>query len=318
MSTASTAWSGQFLRYGKLVVSKGSEGLDLSNLRFTFEVLASDIETPNTALIRIFNLAQETVNTIIQEFDTVTLTAGYENGNQGNIFQGDLKQFYFGNRNNVDNLLELRAGDGDLAYSKAVINETFPAGTTDQQTLSALAKSMGLPVAKTAEGFLTLGGILPRGKTLFGMARVHMGELAKRNNCRWSIQNGVVTLIPNTGYLPGTAVEINSATGMIGSPEQTDNGIMLRCLLNPTIRVGHAIKINNRDIVQASLRSHFGFPSYKSQYYPATIANDGLYRVLVVEHFGDTRGKGEDWFTELTCLNIDPSSPANKSVLAIA
>jgi hypothetical protein len=64
------------------------------------------------------------------------------------------------------------------------------------------------------------------------------------------------------------------------------------------------------------LRSRFGFPGYKSQYYAATVANDGLYRVIVAEHSGDTRGTGNDWYTELTCLDIDPSSPTASSVLA--
>jgi hypothetical protein len=130
------------------------------------------------------------------------------------------------------------------------MNQTFPAGASDQQTLSALASSMGLPVAQSADGYVETGGTLPRGKTLFGMARTHLAELAKRNDCRWSIQNGVVTLVPNTGYLPGTAVEINSGTGMMGTPEQTDNGIIVRCLLNPAIQIGQAVKINNRDVNQ--------------------------------------------------------------------
>lgn len=313
MST--TVWSGQFLRYGQLVVSNGSNGLDLSRLRFRFQIQAADVETPNTLVARVYNLADETKNAIIKEFNTVTLTAGYENGNKGTIFQGDIKQFFSGRERNVDKFLEIRAGDGDQAYNFSVINQTFPAGTTDQQTLAALAKSMGLQVAPTANGFLSTGGILPRGKTLFGMARLHLSDMARKNNCRWSVQNGAVTLVPVTGYLPGQAVEINSATGMIGTPEQTDNGIVVRCALNPAIQVGQAVKINNRDINQTVIKSQF-WPTYTSQYYPATVTNDGLYRVLVAEHYGDTRGQGDDWYTKLTCLDIDPSASPQSSVLA--
>lgn len=312
---ATTVVNSQFGRFGQLVVSKGGKGLDISNLRFRFEVRASDVETPNTLVVRVYNLSEETVNSIIKEFDTVTLTAGYENGNKGNIFQGDIKQFYFGRERNVDRFLEIRAGDGDRAYNNAIINQTFPAGTTDAQELSAIAAAMNIPVAETAEGFLATGGILPRGKTRWGMARAQMAELAKKNDCRWSIQNGVITLVPNTGYLPGQAVDINSSTGMIGTPEQTDNGIIVRCLLNPAIKIGQAVHINNRDINQATIKSQM-WPSYLSQYYPATVTNDGLYRVLVAEHFGDTRGSGGgDWATELVCLDIDPSSTGRSSVL---
>jgi hypothetical protein len=311
MATTGLAAS-QWLRFAKLTVSKGAQGLDLSDLRFRFEVRAADTDTPNTMVVRVYNPTQQTVNSVVQEFDTVTLTAGYQTGNQGNIFQGDIKQFRFGRERNVDNYLDIMAGDGDQAYNFSVINQTFPAGTTDQQQLAAFAASMNLPVANTANGFLTTGGILPRGKVAFGMARAYMRDLAKKNNCRWSIQNGEVTLIPVTGYLPGEAVAINSASGMIGTPEQTDNGIMVRCYLNPLISVGQAVKINNKDINQAVIKSQF-FPSYTSQYYPATVANDGLYRVLVVEHVGDLRSN--DFFTELTCLDIDPSSGSSNSVL---
>jgi hypothetical protein len=55
------------------------------------------------------------------------------------------------------------------------------------------------------------------------------------------------------------------------------------------------------------------FPSYTSQYYPATVTNDGFYRVMVAEHVGDTRGN--DWYTELTCLAADISAPASSAVL---
>jgi hypothetical protein len=306
------AQAGQFLRFSQLVVSKGGQGLDLSNLRFRFEVRAADTETPNTATVRVFNLAQQTVNSVIQEFDTVTLTAGYQNGNQGIIFQGDIKQFRKGKEKNVDSYLDILAGDGDRAYNNAVINQTFPAGLDAQQTLATIAAQAGLPVSQATQDLQLTGGILPRGKVAFGMARTYFRKLANANNCRWSIQNGVVTLIANTGYLPGQAVQINSASGMIGTPEQTDNGITIRCYLNPLIQIGQRVHINNASINQTVLKSHF-FPSYTSQYYPATVTNDGFYRVLVAEHVGDLRSN--DWYTELTCLSVDSSSPPANSVL---
>jgi hypothetical protein len=328
----STAWSGQFIRQARLIASiDQSVGIVIDShsrvdlptgkqtvipgLRFRFEVRASDNETPNTLIVRVYNVSDSTAADIWKEATYVDLEAGYANGNTGIIFSGRIKQIARGRERNVDTFLEIRAADGDLAYVNATINQTFPAGTTDSQELSALAAAMNIPIAKTADNFLTTGGILPRGKTLFGMARTAVRELAERNNCRWSIQKGVLTLIPNTGYLPGQAVAINSASGMIGTPEQTDNGIIVRCLLNPAIKVGQAVKINNRDINQATVIQNIGFPAYTSQYYPATVTDDGLYRVLVAEHFGDTRGTGNDWYTELTCLDIDPSTSSTKSVL---
>lgn len=305
--------NGQFLRKAQLVVSKGANGLDLSDLRFNFQIKASDCETPNTAFIRVYNLKEQTRQQIIAEYDSVTLQAGYQYGNYGIIFQGSIKQFRFGRERNVDGYLDIYAADGDEAYNFGVINQSFGPGSSFSDQLSALATAMNVKIDPNATSFLATGGILPTGKVMFGMARLYMAALAKNNNCRWSIQNGVLTLIPLTGYLPGTAVAINSSSGMIGTPEQTDNGIKVRCYLNPLIKIGQAVKINNADINQAVVKEQF-FPSYTSQYYPATVANDGIYRVIVAEYEGDTRGN--DWFTELTCLDIDPSSPANTSVLS--
>jgi hypothetical protein len=342
--------TGQWLRYGSLIVSQSTPatttsslgatnlgqvngvptfstgvaetqnnatGIDLSQLRFTFEVRASDVETPNTMKVRVYNLSQQTMNSINSEYDTVTLTAGYQTGNKGIIFQGDIKQTFQGRERNVDTFLDIFAGDGDYAYNSSVINKTFPAGTSSSQELSAYVESMGLTVDSHAQVVLlggTGGVIAPnlRGKTAFGMARAAMGILADRADARWSIQNGVVTLIPNTGYLPGQAVQINSATGMIGTPEQTEGGIMIKCYLNPLIRIGQLVQINNADINRNTLNKQM-FPGYTSQYYPATVTHDGFYRVMVAEHVGDTRGN--DWYTELTCLAADISAPASSAVL---
>jgi hypothetical protein len=49
-----------------------------------------------------------------------------------------------------------------------------------------------------------------------------------------------------------------------------------------------------------------------SQYYPATVTHDGFYRVIAAEHVGDTRRN--DWYTELTCMAADVSSPVALSV----
>jgi hypothetical protein len=76
---------------------------------------------------------------------------------------------------------------------------------------------------------------------------------------------------------------------MIGSPEATENGIMVRCYCNPAIKVGYSIQIDNK-LVNQTLVKEQGMASWQAQYYPASTSADGLYRVLVIEHVGDSRG----------------------------
>ena len=300
MSTPSNV---QFNRAVTLVVgsSQTGAGINLSDLRFTFETSAGDTETPNTAIIKVFNLNDDTRKQIIKEFDTVLLQGGYQ-GNVGLLFNGTIKQFKRGKDNNVDSYLMIMAADSDLSYNFGVIAQSFQAGSNAEQRLNAYAGSINLSVNKSANPKLPLS-VLPRGKVALGMTRSYLRELARASNARFSIQNGKITLIPLDGYLPGQAVKLTSATGLVRIPTATDNGIELTCLLNPKILVGFTVQLDNKEITATLLRDVF-FPGYRTPAnFSANTENDGLYRVLVVEHSGDTRG--DEWYTRLICLQVD-------------
>lgn len=311
----------QFGRYAKLVVSKGSEGLDLSNMRFSFRTENNDLSQPNVAWVRIYNLSDKTIQSL-QEFDEVSIDAGYES-NHAEIFRGTVMQWQRGKETNVDSFFEIRAADNDIGYSFGFINQTFETGTTPQQEMKAYADAMGVIVDDSANEFMReTGGVLPspRGKVAFGMARSYATDLADTLNARWSTSGGTLYLVPNTGYLPGEAVEINSATGMIGIPQATESGINVRVLLNPRIKIGERVRINEKDITRTGfkgltyedrVRNRF-FPGYQTQTLVANVSHDGFYRVMVAEHSGDTRSN--DWYTDLICLNIDSSAPPPSSV----
>jgi hypothetical protein len=327
----------QFGRAYSLIVANASgEAIDLSDsnfepastaLRFKFQIEANDVETPNTARIRVYNPSSETVKLVIGEYNSVILNAGYP-GNVAQIFKGTIKQYVTGKERNVDNFLEIRAADGDLAYNFGIVNTSIKSGSTPNQRLNALVGAMSdaeaqaqsaivngaqqqqISVDPAASQYLSgTGGILPRGKVMFGLARSFMADLSDTAVARWSIQNGVVTVIPLDGYLSATPIQINSATGMIGVPEATEQGITITCLLNPLMRIGRPVQLNNADVTATTIKEQF-FPSYTDYNLIATVgsATDGLYRPVVIEHVGDSRG--QEWYTKLICLLIDPSNPS--------
>jgi hypothetical protein len=296
------------------VVASQTVSKDLSQLHFTFSVRASDQESPNTAIIRVYNLKASTTAEIIREFTTVIVQAGYQ-GQLATVFQGTIKQFKYGREKNVDNFLEIHAADGDELYNFGVVNMTLKAGTTYADRFNAICTALGAPKDPNAVGYLqATGGILARGKVLFGLARSYLRDMAKSSGSRWSIQNGQLTFIPLTGYLPGDVVVINSDTGMIGVPEATDQGVEVRVLMNPLIIVGQRVQINSADIVRTTILEQ-GYPNYTSLSYIASIPpGNGIYRVLVAEHDGDTRAN--EWYTRVTCVSIDPSAQQESAVLA--
>lgn len=301
-----------FGRRCSLLVSNGVDALELSDLRVTFETRQEDEESPNNCKIRVYNLGRDQMQLIQDEYTEVILQAGYWGAPFGVIFKGQIKQFRKGREDSKTTYLDILAADGDEAYNFAMVNRTLVAGSDPKQRVAAIAQAMG---AKGVEpGSIEIpgtGGILPRGKVLFGLARVAMRQETRARGATWNINNGQVNVVPLDSYLPGEAVVLTVQTGLIGRPEQTEGGLRATCLINPRITVGGLVKIDNGSINQTIQQRGFAVPGAQIPYdrYAgiqqfADITADGLYRAYVVECVGDTRG--QDWYMHLVLLAVDP------------
>ena len=300
------------------------QAIDLSEMHFTFTVTNQDEEAPNNCMARVFNLKPSTVQSLLRaEYSIMYIEAGYE-GSYGIIFQGDVIQFRVGRLNETDTYLDILAADGDFGYNQATIAATLSA---IQNTTAGIAKAVDdamkgtgvtvdpdlLKTQASPSGGITSGF---RGKVAIGLARSTMTTLAKTLGGTWSINDGVIRFVRLDGYVPGEAVVLNQGTGLIGMPEQTQDGIKCQCLINPKIQIGGRVQINsqliNRTIgsVGKNAGGIIGVQTrYNSYGKPETYANitrDGIYRVYICEHVGDTRGP--QWYTNLTLLAIDATS----------
>lgn len=311
----------QFIRKVSLIVGNPDQqvpyaagsgpGLDLSELRIKFQVNQSDFETPNTTSIRVYNLANSTAVKIHKEFKRVVLQAGYRDGAFGIIFDGTIKQTRLGRETQTETYLDIFASDADENYNFGAISQSIAGGTTPEEQTKIIANAMNLETGYVNYDIGLNKNI--RGKTLYGMGRAEIRNLARSGQAQWSIQNGKVNVIRLSSYIDGQAVVLNSRSGMIGLPEQTEDGISVRCLLNPKIIPGTQVQIDEASIQRAaiSLSIRGDDPRQVEEFFPQATA-DGFYVVLVAEHEGDTRGN--EFYTSLTCLSIDKTSPQDNSV----
>lgn len=311
----------QYIRKCQLIVyQRGSlDGLDLSNLRIKFSVKQSDVQTPNTADIRVYNLSADTALSLLlnlsPDFNAgnpirgkALLQAGYES-NYGVIFQGNIKQIILGRESATDTFVDFVCGDGDRAYNFAVVNTTLRKGSGPADQINAAA------AATTPKG-VTLGHVgdlpqtkLPRGKVMYGNARQYLRDVAQSTGKNWSIQNEQITFIPVKGYLPGERVILTSKTGLIGTPQQTTEGVNVKCLLNPRLRIGGLIDIDNASV--ADFKINFAVKGSPANL-PIPQSPDGVYYNLVIDHAGDTRGV--DWYSTILAITQNPSSNPGNSV----
>lgn len=334
-----TVQEGLFNRKCTLQISNAAgTTLDLSEFRIVFHIEAHDQDFPGTAVIRIYNLDPKTVNQIQTEYQVVTLQAGYQAGPFAAIFVGAIKQFRIGKEDSVSTYLDLLCADQDILYNATPISQPLAAGWTPQRVVAQVVAAANdanaviahpesqVSVNDFSETFLEGSGILPapRGKVLYGSAKSVLKSTASTLNCSWSIQKGVLQIIPFDRYLPSQVVTLTQFSGVVGIPEVTNEGIKIKCLLNPLIEVGGTIQLNNALVNQiANALGNFVPPGASGgskglafnaanadknaiQYFANVGLDSKLYRVLVVEYEGDTRGG--PWYANIIALLADPSS----------
>ncbi len=302
----------QYLRKLSLLLVDGDKALDLTQMHFKFQTSNQDAESPSTAVIRVYNLSDTTIKKIRGEFSHVVLQAGYQDAAFGVIFDGTIKQYRIGKENGTDSYLDIMAADGDLGYNFSTISQTLAAGTSSLERTQAAIAAMAPQGIKQGQLLIpTTGGVLPRGKVLFGLARASLRQETAAIGSTWTISQGNVQVVPLTGYLPSQAVVLNAQTGLIGRVDQTEDGMRCRCLLNPKIVVGGLVQIDNKSINKTVaardaevVGSQLAYNRYAGIQQFASESADGLYRVYVAEHNGDTRGN--DFYSDLICLSIDP------------
>ncbi len=295
--------SQQWLRKVQLVVGDDTgNALDLSELHITFSVRGATTQTLKHATVRVFNVSQSTLYRIQQEFTRFSLQAGYGDG-VGQIFAGSISTIRWGRQNGTDTFLDLEGFDSDQAYNWSVSNKTLAAGWSPDDMHSALAKDVGAFGVAVGQKPQLPQIKMPRGRVLYGMTCDHLLTFGKSMGCDWNLQDGQLNLVPHGGYLTKEAIVLSPATGLIGTPELTIEGIVVKCLLNPNIKAGMRVHIDNTYITDTVVKTPITLEDAKMP----TLDPRGVYKVLFVAHNGDTRGS--QWQTEMVCTSIDGTQP---------
>lgn len=297
-----------YKRVCRITTSGGSAGtLDLSDFRVRFRITDPNVQSPRAAIIRISNLSEATAQGLPKTSGRVTLELGYE-GLFSRIFSGDVKHRRLGRESPTDTYADLFAEDGQRAYQQATVSKTLPANSTGKDIYNVVLEAMkpyGITAGNIPEAFAKAKD--PRAQVHFGMARDTMRRLAQSLGCTWKIQDGKLNAVP-AGEAMGDTVILNSETGLIGRPTQTDQGIIGRSLLNPRIMANGKLKIDEKSIDGAAYDFTVRGAVNMSEPNRGTIATDGLYKVLAVDHTGDTRGN--DFYSEFTCNALGASTTA--------
>lgn len=294
-----------WIRYAALVVGdhRWECGPDEFDLRFT--ITKNQKSKPNKAEISIANLTKTSRSMLTVTGAPVRVEAGYV-GNASTIFVGEVTHAgserwgrpqgqhgpYRATRDGGDVLTHIQARDAQKAFTRAYINKSFAAGTPRWIAVQAIAEALGIPLPKSQVELVS--GVYDGGAVLTGLASQHLDVLCSTLDLEWSIQDGalqllrvgasnmepVIVLSPETGLLdiPGDVEDAvprwhgnkkkklaQQSSGLI---KHRTSRITRISLLNPGLRIGRRVRLKSADL-------------------------NGDFRILEVQHAGDTRG--EDW-----------------------
>ena len=283
-----------YLRKYRVVVYDGNNvALDVSDLRVTFHIERKGYHATNFGDVSIYNLSLATKGDIIHYGMRVTIEAGYQTGEYGLIFDGNIFQPIWDRKNVVDYRLTLHCMDGLSQLNYNLIQGTVQASHDMRSDLLAMIKNAGM------EGDITqdIDSIqMPRGRVFFGQPKKLFRQIANANNAQWCFvdQKLLMTKLSDVKQ-SSSAIVISADSGLIGTPQQIEYGVNFKTLINPNIVLSNPpMQVQIKGLVQPQSVSP---PKLQSR-----LSQDGFYVVGGVTHVGDTRG--QEWYTECTGYNL--------------
>lgn len=274
--------------------------IDVSNLRCVFRTERNIESTASLCTLVVYNMNAATEGSILTAGFQISIEGGYQEGQYGEIFTGDIVQIYRNRENGVDYRLEIIALRGVLFFDTNHVRSTLAAGSTPRAIAEAIAAQADTSFAVGEVSPNMTQPPLPRGKVLFGTPAKYYRELCVGNDAHfWEDTDGNVTIKKVEDVIPeDKCLFLTPLTGLVGTPIYSDDGIHIKMLLDPRVGLYSLVKIDN-DIIQRQAMQYDVSGKGNNNQMPQQYQfdQDGEYQVFAVSHAGDTWG--DTWTTEV-------------------
>lgn len=238
------------------LLSDGSPGF-----RITFNILKNIEGTPNPASIYIYNLGPDSRAAFEKLNSRVILEAGYGDDQQV-IFQGNISRTRT-EKKGADYITHIEAADGLVAFEGARVNQSFGQPTSLSDVVKTLTDSFSSANIGTEDLSAVPSKTYQSGIVLSGKSADLLSEVLQSEGLEFSIQDEQIIILPAGSERGVEAFVLGVETGMVGIPQVGDQSITVSSLMNPRLKPYNQIVINSKFV-------------------------NGIYRIIRVEHVGDT------------------------------
>lgn len=258
---------------------------EIEQLRVSFKVSKALTKDPNTCEVKIYNLSASSRANLPGTGAKLLLRAGYQSTEE-QIFIGDARTIE-SKREGADWITTIKCGDGERAVQFARVSASFGPGVPVADALRTIGKAAKIDTGnleKVAAGIPT-SKQYTQGYAAHGNALHELEKALKFAGYELSIQDGALLVLKPGETTTEEVIELSESSGLIGSPavaggEKKEGKnkpaskpvLKAKSLLQGQLRCGRKVSLKSR-------------------------AYNGLYRIVKVEHSGDTHGG--DWYSNL-------------------
>jgi hypothetical protein len=271
--------------------------LEIHDLQVSFDVSKSsnNKNRTNSAAIEITNLTDEQLKILDVDYPAAVLSAGYggyrDTGGVRRLFAGQVTNVTT-RKSGTDRITQLTMGSGYTELNHQTLSSVVPAGRNVREAVEILRKAIGAD--RGVYNGTNLNSPIIYGYPLSGTPREMLDELSEKYSLNYQLEDNVLYVHDNDR---GNSENFNQAyviskyTGMIETAYRVSGdrrrskkdkvkkpSIQVKILLNPDIRAGDIIKIEDTLL-------------------------DGWYVVKDLRHSGSWRG--QNWWTEIKAEVIE-------------
>lgn len=222
-----------------------------------FDIIRKNWGESNSASFKIYNLNETNRNNIrfdqfnMGVYQKIQLDAGYIGaylpqgvapGQLTTLFRGNISKAY-SVREKVDFITHVEAYDIGFASSNSFSNLTFTKGTSFFSVIQSLMNDLSkYDIQPGPIGDVYRGQVLTRGNTFSGPTVELLFQLTGNG---FFVDNGIAYCLGDSECTTGPIVEINSASGLLGTPYLENKFLSFDMLFEPRLRVGQQIFLSS-------------------------------------------------------------------------
>ena len=264
----------------------GQDTVDLTGLRCSAQITKGGSGQWMTSLdLRVWGMPLDTMNKLTvlnklaypqQRYNNVTVSAGDEQNGVAVAFQGTIQEAWADGNNPPDVVFHVSAFSGMFERFTPIPPTSYNGSVSASLAFAGIAQQVGLTLENNGVVASIPNPYWP------GDMGSQIKAIAQAANCDAFIDqpNSKLVIIPKGGAR-GTAVLLNSETGMVGYPTFTQNGVQLRSLYKPSLAYKG----------QVTVQSEF------------TAAN-GTWVIAAINQDLESQVPGGAWFTDIECTLI--------------